>query len=465
MKPIEGQIIRKFLKAIEPFVAAYQHNELAYIAIRNGDDWCVLHARLRLSIARNGTDAEFSNDYLRAGRASLAASDFNISRMLEEILEGTLVCSQGDLKFLVPSTDAPLVEFEMYHPEGLAAGNRLNVLTVHGNAPSLNVSPNQIDWSLKSGSIPYDNLADLTYEYRLGPVSLTSASVAFICDTVAFIDPVSAIKDGKFSLVVRLASGLDPTRVQVGLRTILPEGVTRSTLQGSQFNWSNDGATLQGSLEMPITNRSAIKCFISYAGVAQHELWRVDLDHSPNVRRAAYEVFDPKLEKLYQIVEFADRRGQEARDFEKGINSLLWMLGFSPVHLDGNEKTKLERCPDILVCTPLGRLALVEVTTGHLGSDKKLLDLVSRRELLSRTLFEKSTTSQILSVIATSMRGAELDAERETAERHKVFVLDKDEIEQMIIRTLAIPDPEALYNAIAQRVEEAYQRHQPAGTS
>ena len=99
--------------------------------------------------------------------------------------------------------------------------------------------------------------------------------------------------------------------------------------------------------------------------------------------------------------------------------------------------------PDIIAMTPQsGNFAVVECTTKHLGSDKKLPDLgPCHAEKLRRKLDAAGQTHRtiFLKILVTTLRSEDIAAEREDAERLGVLVLTKENIEMRSIDRLLFP--------------------------
>jgi hypothetical protein len=103
-----------------------------------------------------------------------------------------------------------------------------------------------------------------------------------------------------------------------------------------------------------------------------------------NARRAAYEAFDPSLQTLRSIIPGGPIRGRDARELESAVAWILWMLGFSVVHLGST--TRMQDAADLLATTPSGHIAVIECTTGLLKAENKLALLHDRSHAVRRAL-------------------------------------------------------------------------------
>ena len=89
--------------------------------------------------------------------------------------------------------------------------------------------------------------------------------------------------------------------------------------------------------------------------MAQQFGWLADPSTTQNARRAASGAFDPSLQTLKSIISGGSIRGRDARELKSAIAWILWMLGFSVVHLGST--TRMQDAADSL--RPLLRVILL----------------------------------------------------------------------------------------------------------
>jgi hypothetical protein len=212
---------------------------------------------------------------------------------------------------------------------------------------------------------------------------------------------------------------------------------------GGDLAWEVIDGVGIGKIEIEVPPSSVIYCVTSYDGVAQSYYWVVDPNALPNARRVAFESVDNGLRHLLETIEKAGQRGFDARDLEKAIGWIAWMLGFGVANLGGSART--QDAPDIIATTPSGNFALIECTTGHLGADKKLPLLHSRAQSLRRRLDEAySKHVKVLPTIVTNMIAADVEPELERAREFGIKVITREGILDLVNRT-QLPNPEAIY--------------------
>jgi hypothetical protein len=174
----------------------------------------------------------------------------------------------------------------------------------------------------------------------------------------------------------------------------------------------------------------------------------------------ALEAFDNQLALMKEVFDSAEGRGHQARDMEAAISWLLWMHGFLVVHLGGTQKTQIPG-PDVLAMTPQsGHFVVIECTTKHLGSDKKLPDLIANAEKLRRKLDAADHSHiKILKVLVTTLRSEDIAAEREAAERLGVLVLTRENIDNAMNRSIGIANAEQMFDEALDAVQAAQAKH------
>jgi hypothetical protein len=257
-----------------------------------------------------------------------------------------------------------------------------------------------------------------------------------------------------------VAKRLDRHRVQLGYRIYTPGAPTiRGVASANEIKWAEDAEFDRGRVSLEIPLASALNCTVSYDGIAQGHYWFSDPNRLPNPRRAAYEAFDPKLAQLSSIIVNAQGRGAEARDLESAVAWLLWMLGFSPVHLNTRQ---MRDSTDLIVATPQGHLAIIECTTGLLKAESKLSILHERTEAVRRRLADANSAHvHLLPVIVTSKTKPEITPDLEAAEKLGILVMTRENLEAAIAqRTISHLNADQIYAEAEQIVSAGLAKFQ-----
>ena len=341
---------------------------------------------------------------------------------------------------------------------------RFNVLTIMAG-PVARLPQPDIDWEIKASPIPYDGLQEIANELSLGGMTGPTSTVEVVAFNVAAIDGQnSKVSRVRADLRIVLAKGLLPERAKLGYRIYVPGMPTRrGIVPGEKMQWSEEAANQHGQATVQVPNAAVINCTASYDGIAQSHLWVGDPEKTQNPRRTVYETFDPKLNNLKAAITNASVRGQDARQLEPAVAALVWMLGYSVVHLGGIPKTS--DAADLLAVTPAGHFAVIECTIGILKSENKLALLYARAEAVRKSLAASNNTFQrILPVIVTTKTAAEVKGDIEAAERLGILVLTRENLDQAIDRTLMQPNADQTYAEAEQAVNTALAKYetQPA---
>jgi hypothetical protein len=324
----------------------------------------------------------------------------------------------------------------------------LAVLVISGaSLPHYRFSP-EVNWELKANDPPYDSLGELLNEFLLGGYDGDQSCLEVSIPNIAEVDLSSQVSGSVARPGVMLPPGLDKTPLSLGI-LVNHQGavVKRIVLRGDQLTWSQSESSLIpkhqlgiGNVEIP--TGAALKCIAVYNGIAQHEAWIGDPGAFPNWKRTAYELADPGCAILRDLLfEEKKPRRKEGGDFEEGVASLLWMLGFGVLHL---RSPRMLDNPDLLLTTPHGRLVLVECTVGVIDKDYKLAKLHARARSL-RSQLEKAGQGHIdlVPVLVTSLPTASV-VDIDKAARFGIGVLTQEGLKSAFDRSIVPQDPDAL---------------------
>lgn len=446
--------LEQFKQLVLPLGEAYIHAGLSYHAIRNGSHLRILHARLFLQSRPTGIPQKvvcFQDQ--EVGYLSLTDLGFGIMEIVERCHRGEqLETPRGVLVFPVEPNTTAQSHFHPLHEIGLPS-KRLIVLTLTGAQIPRSRFSMDLDWSLKANNPPYDSLGELLFEFRLGGYNGDFACLEIPVAHIVEVDFRSQVSGQLAEPGVILPPGIDNNFISLGI-VVHHQGVAlqRLVLFGDQITWSErENASLSadqyGHGEVEIPSGAAIKCFAAYKGIVQHEGWIGDPGSFPNWRRTAYEWADQGCEALHAFL-FGENKGRkDARDFEVGVASLLWMLGFGVLQL---RTGRLQDNPDLFLTTSGGRMALVECTTDVIDKEGKLAKLHVRARSMKDQL-EKSGSGhvELLPVLVTALpKAAVIDIEKAT--KFGILVVTKEGLQSALERTIIPQDPDVLFQEQVQ---------------
>lgn len=457
--PLSG--MEQFLQMVSELREAYTHAGLSYHAVRDGSLLTILHARLFLDIHPINVERK-SVSFLdqEIGHFSLEDLNLEVLETIKHLFQGkALETPSGQLLFPLVGGGTPSATFRPLHELGLPA-SRLAVLTLTG-APLLKPRFSlDLDWDLKANNPPYDSLGELLAEYRLAGYTGDFSCIEIPVAHVAWIDLESKVTGEIARPGVFLSPKADRQFLSLGI-IVYDKGkaLERLMLPADQLQWTlQEGSTPsehpRGEALLMVPVGATMKCFAVYKGIVQHLSWIGDPGLFPNWRRTAYDWVDPQCEVLIDCLFDEKKRRKESQDFEIGVASLFWMLGFGPLHL---LTPRLKDNPDLLVATPGGRMALVECTTDVIDKENKLSKLHSRAQSIKSRLENSGARYlELLPILITALpTKSVIDIEK--ASRFGILVLTQDDLRAAVGRSVFPQDPDALFQEQFQVLEARQQ--------
>jgi hypothetical protein len=448
--------VQNFLDAIGPWESGYRENSFTYLATRLGNDFVLVQGMLWLRPFQSPIPlTQFQSENVMAGHFKLPDIGKTFQEVIKELSRGSLNTPHGPLVFprIPPSHGA---SFTPLHPSALQSQSRLNVLKITGAAQLLSAGPSVLDWELRSSTVPFDSIQELLSEFGLGGLFTDFITVEVIATAVMGFDgDVCRITEDKAHIAIRLANTLNTSKVSVGYREVNPGvAVKRGSLAGSQFAWTQEPERQTGTFDIGVNKAAILHCYAIYNGVAQTHWFVTDPTTSQNSRRVVVETFDPGVAILTEFMARSRGKSYEARDLEVAVAWVFWMLGFGTIQLGSTART--QDFSDIVLVTPQGHLAIVECTTGLLKAENKLAKLVSRHATLRSRLDQSSNGHlKLLPIMVSTLPRAELQADLEQAERLGVLVLAREQLDQIVPRTVVRNDPDELFQEAEKRLQSA----------
>lgn len=438
--------IGDFFASVEAKHITGAGTQFCYLAVKTEGQFRIVQARLLFnSIRPKAQSPTFSSENIRAGVCSLEELDLTPRQLAENLLEGHIDTPHGELFFVGNDTGTFGARYDPLHPDGLKTQLRFEILLLMGGRNDELMRGQMLDWELKASETPYDSIQDLAFDYYVSEIR-DFCNVEFVLLNLAAFDFTSTVVGEKATIAALLTTGLPTKEMTVGYRVFSGGNIVkRSRINGNDMQWTQTSERQRGSVEIDVPKAAVLNCVVSFAGVAQHHGWVGDPAAMQNPRRAVYEVFDPKLESLNDIITKAHTRGRDARDLEAGIAWLLWMLGFSAAHIGGLPRTQQDFA-DLIVATPAGHFVVVECTTGLLKANNKLPLLVQRTELVRQALVASNNQHlRALPVLVTSKARSEIVADIEQAERLGVLVATAETLAQGLERTALLPNADTMF--------------------
>jgi hypothetical protein len=439
----DQKMLNDFFEATDFLSAGYKHTTFSYFAVKDGDDFKLSQGKLLLQ----GTpfpiaSGHFQSANIRAGIYRLDELNLTVKKFFEDLPSGVIKTPHGDLHF-PPEKDRPYsIHFNPFYSDPTSLQQRQMQLYFRGDRRYHSNDSIKLDWELRAASVPFDSLQDLFNEYAIGQIGGDFRSVEVMALNIAAIGNESLVRGATTHLAIHLANGLDQNKASLGYRIIEKNKVVRrGTVAGANLTWTNTDVFQKGEIDMEVPSGSILHCIANYDGQAQHFYWVIDPSTAPNPLRAAYQIFDNKLEGLTELMTKQYGKGSKSREFEIGIARLLFLLGFSPIHLGDMQDT-----PDVMATTPSGNFAVIECTTGLLKADNKLSLLVERTEKVRQSLMLSGHGQlKVLPVIITTKTREEVKADLDQAQKLGVLVITRESFTNAINRSLIFPDANKIY--------------------
>ena len=452
-----------FFAALKPFESAYTDVTFTYFAVRRDDQFIIVRGFIRLAFeSLNAPSNHFVTANVRAGAYRLSELNLTLRELAEKFLVGTVATPHGDLHFPANESGHYAANYFPLFSESVYQCRYRVLRLLGGSFPS--IQQPDLDWELKASDPPYHGVGEVLTDYFLGglPFELT-ARLEIIAFNLGAVDGQNSKVNGEHATIcVQLPKKLSRDKMRLGYRVISQgRALRRGSFAGEALAWTEGANFDSGEVALGIPAGAFLDCTVSYEGVAQHFWFLFDPSKVQNPRRAAYEVADKNVELLKKIIAEAVRKGDEARDFEAAISWLFWMLGFSVVQL-GHTKRSNQAAADLILASPSGSFAVVECTTGLLKADQKLSLLHERAQSVRRSLDDMQFNHlHVLPVIVTSKPRAEVEPDIEQAEKLSVLVLAREAIDELLNRTLTLPNADQLYNEALQAVQAAKAKYAP----
>ncbi len=464
MNKYDQDYVDKFFSDISSWSKAYTSIAVSYLAFRIEEGYALTKARIFLDVwPRDIERTQIKFDSLQAGVFYLSDIDISPEDYIQCLEDGSFSTPHGKLVFLPEDSGAYSAYYDPYLSEGTQSNYRLSLLSISGGGVNPQPRNTELDWELKSGEKPFDNVNALLMELGIGTVSSDRAVVEYVassCLKPHSVEPYGMVVGNKACPALLIPNSLEAAKTTLGYQ-VYHDGkvIERKRIEGSDLRWEFIRGANLGSKEITIPEGAVLQCFGSYAGSTQFQWWMSDPATVQNPLRTVYNTFDQGLEVLLDYLAKGPGKGN-ARDLETAIAWLLWMLGFNVVHLGATPRN--QEAPDLVASTSLKHFFVIECTTDLLKADNKLPKLISRNEALRTSLYTSGNRNlKTLPVIVSSKSRKEVAADIEQAEKLGVLVITRDEILKLLDQTLMLPNAENIYLEAELKVKKAVDKHSP----
>lgn len=445
--------VSSFLQSIEAF-EEHLVPSLSYVAFLREGEWQLHRVKLNYNLGNYARDPlQVRTPNIVAGIHTVEGGAAGARKIIDDLLAGGLDVGSQRLSFppqdggRYASSHVPLL------PEGAQRQYRMGLLQVRGSDQSGYTSHAPFDWELRAAETPFDGMGELLTILNIAHLPDPAAVFEAMVFQIAAIDSSSTVDGTTARMGLSIAPGLDFSKASIGYRVISGGNVVaRSRIAGLELQWVFEEARKVAWAEIEVPPASVVQAFATYADVTYQHWWFQDPQRSQNPRREAFARIDPGLTTL---TSFLGEQSKQARDLEFAVSWLLWMLGFSPAHLGANQK--MSDAADILVATPEGHFAVVECTSGVLKSGHKLSLLAERTENVRQALAASNIRHlRVLPLMITTRSTEEVRTELDDARRAGILVITRDDLPELVTRTLLLPDADRLYGEAEGTLRETH---------
>jgi len=207
----DPSVIDDFLAAIAAVEKAYLHSAFNYIAFKSRNRFVICRGRVYLNTADPQLrQMSFQSSNVRAGRFTLDELGVNLREFIAQLRAGIIDTPGGPLYFEAAEGVGFSFSFVPFHPDGLQAQRRFNVLTLEAGPVAEMLQPD-LDWEIKAAALPYDGLQEITNELALAGLEGPNARIELVAFNAAVIDAQrSKLSGTKAEVYLKLSNALIP---------------------------------------------------------------------------------------------------------------------------------------------------------------------------------------------------------------------------------------------------------------
>jgi hypothetical protein len=294
------------------------------------------------------------------------------------------------------------------------------------------------DHALRTNSIPFDGLSDLTQ--WLGLVDRRGSSQGSTI-TIRVGPPADILIQptylGNDSLHVELVAHakLELQRIGLATRAAPGNGLSARMQLAPSIVWKRSKNGLRsGSADIKVGNAESILLVLTLGSYTIRRQWFEDSAKASNSKLVAVRAFDKELKQLRQsLVDPVD-----SRRFEQGVASLLFLRGFSA-------SVQIEtQAPDIVATTPGGSIVLIECTIKTSDVRVKVAKLVERRSALIAALQASKHATRVEAILVCALSKEQIASETTYLAEQRVLVLSRENIVEALLHVRFPGNPDKL---------------------
>ena len=295
----------------------------------------------------------------------------------------------------------------------------------------------KINSELRVGKLHFDGVDDLINYLNL-PDTFSSYKQPQI--EMRISPPVdirideSRLSKGQFKLTLHAHPRLNINTVSLAVQ-FFPETQFSRKQVASQIKWKSIKNGLQiGKLNVKAANSFAVKTLLMAGLNTIRRQFFEDGLKVPNRRLFVISAFDNNLKKLRK--DLIDPTN--SMHFEKAVNSLAYILGFSGCLTNESE------APDIVLSTLNNNLVLIECTIKIADFSAKLGKLVDRKNMLTELLKKAGDNRKVHTYLVCGQPKSAIVHEAKLLLNHNVILLTKESLEELLVKLKFPQDPDEI---------------------
>jgi hypothetical protein len=432
-----------FLKSASDWLCDTCSLSIFYLATVESDSIAVIDACLLVRPVRVGNSLDFCvrvGSLLAGHETHSKLSKASLQRYLSAAARGELTAHGKTIRLL---STRPLG----YYSEPSNQNTWYTELHLQITGDRLGPLPvdyaSWIDTELRKAKQPFDGMHDLAgwlglVDRRKGGGESTIRIRIF--PPVDILLDASSLSGNLLTLRLDANAKFEVSQIQIAIREVPGKGIGARRQVANAIRWRRPkGGLISGLLGVRLTDANSVLAMLALGDQTIRRHWFVDPNKSPNVKYLATHFFDKDLRQLRQSL----LSSTDSTKFEKGVSQLLYLFGFS------NAIQVETEAPDILVSSPLGKLALVECTTRISDFQSKVGKLVDRRNALLASLNESGNVHQIYAFLVCGQPKSQVVSDQKFLAQHKVTLVCREDLEQAFTRLQMPPNPDEILDHVA----------------
>lgn len=421
---------------------------LGYLATRKDGDLLLVDAILHITPLPPQQIRNFSVDAgtLVAGREIIPSlSKARILTLLSHAVDGKLTANGLRLKLPLP-TPAEYYS-EIPHRETWFSDVHLQISGVKQLPPTIEETLSN-EQALRCGSTPFDGIPDLASTLQLSDMRVNGQSPRInirIGPPADLLLPEASLNSNRLKLTLHAHPKFSTKKIALAIRTFPSQELESRQQIAHSVTWERPKKGIRrGKVDLLLPNSDTVFSMLVIGGRTSRRQWFIDPEKAVNHRYVATQLFDKELRQLRtSVLEPID-----PDRFERGIASLLFLLGFSPA-------VQVEtQAPDLIVATAGGRLALFECTLKISDFQNKLGKLVDRRNALVSALEANGQAIDVSAFLICALPRTQVAMDDARLIQHRVTLFCKDDLVQAFNQIRNPRDADEMLSTAAAKLAE-----------